>query len=307
MWFSHRNYLNEVPVEGKKNLRFLRRLGFWDRYHLQIIRTGNCVSLLTTPIAITEDSFWNINHFEDLAKFVFWTFNKSFLLKIIGRVEGQKLPVLLRCRDLLVEYPVAYAEPAPADADQELLFCYVKSAHMKTQSRFAQLYELDGQNRRDFLAAVEKRIADFPAALPQAAGNSVALPPAADSETTAEAIIFLEMLRPMDGSPENTLAFITAKIEEAGFNFKLFSPVKRLANGKNPYGFNGYMAGMIDFFYQHGYFKNEYGLEQIFEAYLRFSGNTIGKFKTFLSEFRNDRHYREFFQQLKALKIRKLP
>lgn len=307
MFVSHRHYLNEVPVEGKKNIRFLRHLGFWDRYLFQIIRTGNCVSLLSTPTAVTEDSFWNINHFEDLAKFVFWTFNKSFLLKVIGRVEGQKLPVLLRCRDLLMEYPVAYSEPEPADADQELLFCYRKSAHMKTQSRFAQLFQLDSQNRRDFLEAVEKRIADFPATLPQATGNSIALPAVEVSQTTAEAIIFLEMLRPMDGSPVKTLEFITAKIEEAGFNHKLFSPVKRLANGKNPYGFNGCMAGMIDFFYQHGYFKNEYGLEQIFEAYLRFSGNSIGKFKTFLSEFRNDRHYRESFKQLKGLKISKLP
>jgi len=132
MFISHRHYLNEVPVEGKKNLRFLRRLGFWDRYHLQIIRTGNCISLLTTPFAITEESFWNINHFEDLAKYVFWTFNKSFLLKIIGRVEGQRLPVLVCCRDLLVEYPVAYREQPPADADRSSCSATEKVAEIPT-------------------------------------------------------------------------------------------------------------------------------------------------------------------------------
>ena len=62
----------------------------------------------------------------------------------MGRIEGQRLPALLRCRDLLVEFPVAYQEPPAADADQELLFCYRKSAHMKTQARFALLYQLDG-------------------------------------------------------------------------------------------------------------------------------------------------------------------
>ena len=105
IYLSHRHYLNEVSVEGKKNIRFLRHLGYWDRYLFQIIRTGNCISLLSTPFTITEESFWNINHFEDLAKYVFWTFNKSFLLKILDRVESQRLPVLLRCRELLAEYP----------------------------------------------------------------------------------------------------------------------------------------------------------------------------------------------------------
>ena len=57
MWISHRHYLNEVPVEGKKNIRFLRRLGNWEQYLFQIIRTGNCVSLLSTPYSITEESF----------------------------------------------------------------------------------------------------------------------------------------------------------------------------------------------------------------------------------------------------------
>ncbi|HVU97329.1 MAG TPA: hypothetical protein VHE34_19000 [Puia sp.] len=306
MFISHRHYLNEVPVEGKKNLRFLCRLGFWDRYHLQIIRTDNCISLLTTPFAITEESFWNINHFEDLAKYVFWTFNKSFLLKILGRVESQRLPILLRCRDLLAEYPVAYKEPAPADADQELLFCYRKSAHLKTQAEFALLYQLDAQNRQEFLTAVEKRINDFPSSPPRLADGDTNLSPALDSPPAARAAIFLEMLRPMNGSPEDTLEFMISRTEEAGCHFKLFSPVKRLANGKNPYGFNGCVGGMIDFFYQQGYFKQEYNLEQVFEAYLRYSGNSIGKFKSYLSEFRNDRHYREFFRQLKGLKISKL-
>jgi len=89
-------------------------------------------SLLTTPFAITEESFWNINHFEDLAKYVFWTFNKSFLLKIIGRVEGQRLPVLVCCRDLLVEYPVAYREQPPADADRSSCSATEKVAEIPT-------------------------------------------------------------------------------------------------------------------------------------------------------------------------------
>ena len=75
----------------------------------------------------------------------------------------------------------------------------------------------------------------------------------------------------MNGNPKETLQFIKQKTEEAGFN--LFSPVPRLENGKNPYGLNGCMATMIDYFYQLNYFKKEYTLEQIFKAYLQYSGN----------------------------------
>lgn len=97
------------------------------------------------------------------------------------------------------------------------------------------------------------------------------------------------------------------KAEEAGFEFNLFSPVPRLENGKNPYGLNGCMAAMIDYFYQLNYFKKEYTLEQIFKAYLQYSGNSIGKLKTFLSEFRNDNSFINHVEKLKALKIKKLP
>jgi len=281
----------------------------YRQYISQILRTGNCISLISTPITVEEESFWNTNHFEDLAKYVFWTFNKSFLLKLLGNVEGQKLPLLLRCRELLLEHPVAYREPPPPEADDELLFCYRKHNSMKKYEYYAKVQALDEQNRKEFLGAVEKRIAILTSSLqPTADGQTADLPetatefPTADPPTPA----FLEMLRPTDGYPANTLGFIEAKIEEAGFSFKLFSPVAQLANGKNPYGFNGTAAAMIDFFYQHQYFKKEYSLEQIFEAYLRHSGNAIGKFKTFLSEFRNDRHYKQSFAKLKALKISKL-
>ena len=60
------------------------------------------------------------------------------------------------------------------------------------------------------------------------------------------------------------------------------------------------------FFYQHRYFKKEYSLEEIFKAYLEYSGNTIGKLHTFLSDFRDDKSYRKHFAKLKALKINKL-
>lgn len=66
------------------------------------------------------------------------------------------------------------------------------------------------------------------------------------------------------------------------------------------------MGAMIDFFYQLNYFKKEYNLEEILKAYLRYSGNSIGKLKTFMSEFRQDKSFIKYTDKLKALKIEKL-
>lgn len=66
------------------------------------------------------------------------------------------------------------------------------------------------------------------------------------------------------------------------------------------------MGAMIDFFYQLNYFKKEYNLEEILKAYLQYSGNSIGKLKTFMSEFRQDKSFMKYTDKLKALKIEKL-
>jgi hypothetical protein len=93
---------------------------------------------------------------------------------------------------------------------------------------------------------------------------------------------------------------------EAGFELQLLSKVDKLPNGKNPYSLNGAIAAMVDFFYQNNYFKKEYSLEQIFKAYSTYTGNSIAKLRSFLSEFRQDNSYIKHFEKLKQLKINKL-
>ena len=139
-----------------------------------------------------------------------------------------------------------------------------------------------------------------PASIEETAVVEDAMPPAFKS------LSFLNMLEPISGSPEETYTCHLLGRREAGFEFNLFSPVPRLENGKNPYGLNGCMAAMIDHFYQLRYFKKDYTLEQIFKAYLMCSGNSIGKLKTFISEFRYDNSFIKHAGMLKKLKIRKL-
>ncbi len=75
---SNRNYLKEVSVEGKITNKFNFKIGFYDQYAAQIVRSGNCITLLSNDITIDKNTFWNPNYFEDITKYVFWTFNKSF-------------------------------------------------------------------------------------------------------------------------------------------------------------------------------------------------------------------------------------
>jgi hypothetical protein len=303
---SNHYYLNEVQVEGKASNKFNFKIGFNAQYAAQIIRTGNCITLLSNHITLTDDSFWNTNYFEDLTRYVFWTFNKSFLLKLTEKMETLKLQVLKRCAELLLENFTPYTEPLHDHPDEELKWCYVKNENLKKDPKFSQMYLLDRQNRTAILSAVEKRIAEFPKPLlqPLAVDELVVLED--ETQPATKIILFLEVLKPINGSPEETLQFIQQKIEEAGFEFNLFSPVPRLENGKNPYGLNGCMAAMIDHFYQLNYFKKDYTLEQIFKAYRQYSGNSIGKLKTFLSEFRNTNSFIKHAEKLKQLKIKKL-
>ena len=191
-----------------------------------------------------------------------------------------------------------YGKSPDDSTDEELLFCFRKNANLKRDPKFAQMYQLDEQNRTAILLTVEKRINEI---LKTQTTLETQKPSMADTEiqTKADTVSFLEVLKPINGKPEETLQFIKQKTEEADFNFKIFSKIPRLENGKNPYRFNGCIAAMIDFFYQHNYFKKVYSLEEIFKAYLQYSGNTIGKLKTFLSEFRQDNSYLKHLISLK--------
>lgn len=136
----------------------------------------------------------------------------------------------------------------PENADEEVQFCYLKNGNLKKDPKFSQMYLLDQQNRTAILEAIEKRIAEFQKPLPQPAiFNEVAVK---NSEThpTNHTVTFLDVLRPLNGSAEETLQFIMQKTKEAGFEYNIFSRVPKLDIGKNQYGLNGCIAAMIDLF-----------------------------------------------------------
>ncbi|HVU93714.1 MAG TPA: hypothetical protein VHE34_00755 [Puia sp.] len=277
-------------------------MGNYDEYVSQVIRAGNCVTLLRESYPITVQSFWNINHFEKFAQSVFWTFNKSFLLKLLDRAGAQKPIELHRCRELLEQYPVAYPEPMPEDADDELKVCYLKNSNLKKSPKFRTMYSLDVENRKSILEAVNKRIA---ALFPPSSAPDPVIPSPVEPESTIP-ISFLSMVRPMNGTPEETLRFIAEQVDKAGIRFALFSPAERIYKNKNPYGLNGAMAATIRYFFERGYFNKEYSFAEVFKSYLVYSGNKVGKLPSFLENYQEDGHFQKYFDKLKDLKISKL-
>lgn len=293
---SNHHYLNEVSVEGKKTRKFHFHIGWYDLYAGQIIRTGNCITLLSNPYSLTVDTFWNIHYFEDITKFIFWTFNNSFRLKLIDQIALLPVSTIKHCLTLLDENFTPFDENRSANADEELQWCYQKNNYLKNDKAFRLMYQLDKENRTAIKEALERRTA----------GQSTETIHPTDEQQPSEPS-FLDLLRPMNDSSHETLYFIARKTEEAEFPHNLFQPVPKLTNGKNPYGLNGSMAAMIDFFYQHNYFKKGCTPEQIFRAYFAYSGNEPGKRSTFFSEFRDDNNFIKYSDKLKALKIQKLP
>lgn len=298
---SNHHYLNEVSVEGKKSSKFHFIIARYDLYVPQIIRTGSCITLLSNPIPITRNSFWNINHFEDLVKYVFWTFNRSFRLILLEEMEILHQSVVDWCLQLLEQHRKPYDESLEVTPDEELQWCFVKNRFLRNDNKFEQMYALDQENRITIKEALVRKQASFATEEVEVYRETKEI-----STTENKTATFLDTLRPLKTNPKETLDFIIDKVAEANFEYPLFSRIEKLSNGKNPYGLNGAIAALIDFFFQLNYFKKEYELEDLFKAYSAFTGNFIAKLKTFTSEFRQDNSYLKHFDKLKQLKINKL-
>ena len=298
---SNRMYLNEVSVEGKTSDWFNFKIGYYDLYAAQIIRIGNCITLLSNTLVLDKNTFWNTNYFEDLTRYVFWTFNKSFLITLTEAVNFLPAPSLNRCCELLRENFTPYDDNLEEQADEELYWCLIKNGHLKQDSKFSKIYDLDKENRTSLLQTLTEKIASL-----QTLQKETQALPAETVTVENKKPSFVDLLKPINDSSEATLNFIISKWTEAEFKLNIFSKVDKSADGKNAHGLNGAIAAMIDFFWKQNYFKEGYNMEEIFKAYFIYSSNYIAKFRTVLSHFREDNYYIEYFNKLKQLKINKM-
>ena len=302
-YYSNKNYINEIAIEEKHTSKFYFQLGYYDQYVAQVIRSGNALSLLSNQIVLNRENFWNLHYFEDIVRFIFWTFNKSFLLILKQKIETLDTITAGRCIQLLQQHTEPYTLSFIYEADEELYWCTVKNAHLKNDSKFDKMYQLDKVNRHLLLEALLKEVNENKIIADEKKKEEMVSPVL--TLPTKEST-FIDILEPINGSSEETLQFIISHSIAAGLDFDIFALIIKLDNGKNPYGLNSCIGAVIDYFYQLGYFKKAYELETIFMAYCSYSGNQIGKMKIFLSEFRQDKRYQKNTSKLKLLKINKL-
>jgi hypothetical protein len=84
------------------------------------------------------------------------------------------------------------------------------------------MYLLDRENRMALMAALSAKITSFDTqekALPKTSGETLTTEPSVAS--------FLDVLKPLNNNPNETLHYIVSKLEEAKFELKLLSKVDK--------------------------------------------------------------------------------
>ena len=95
---SNKNYIKEVSLDGKVSNTFNFKTGYYELYAAQIMRAGNCITLLSSAPVFSLESFRNSNLFEDIARYVFWTFNESYRLQLMEHLSNFSDVELQRCQ-----------------------------------------------------------------------------------------------------------------------------------------------------------------------------------------------------------------
>ena len=294
---SNRNYIKEVSIDDKVTNTFNFKTGYYDLYAAQIIRAGNCITLLSSPPTFSLNTFKNSNLFEDIAKYVFWTFNESYRQQLIEHLSDFSGVELQRCQILLHNNFIPYDGIGEDNPDEELVWCMVKNNHLKVDPKFESMYQKDRENREAILKEINKLV--------ELSGIN--------KNTIVSAIVhepkkqpdFLDMVIPLNGIIENTLNYIESKIIEARFPHNIFHTISKSKKGANKTGLNSEIAAMVNVFQDKGYFKREFTFKDIFKSFGIYTQNQAGKDYDY-SFFVQDYNYKKYLEDLKSLGINKM-
>ena len=300
-YLSNRFYLTEVPVENKRTLLphwfILRSIA---RNAMKIIRSGCCITLLSDYVPIEAKTFFRLLYFEDYARYVFWTFNDNFIIDLSRNVLLINEADINSCIEVLRIYPDAFNERLNTGLDDEISFCFRKVASLKKDRKFDQMFALDLQNRKTVLELLEKRLAGNE--MQEENKNGLFLEESPPENYHPREISFLEMLIPLNGSIENTLNYIEAKIIEARFPYNIFQTIKKTKKGANQKGLNSAIAAMVKIFQDKGYFKSEFTFKDIYKSFGIYTNNKSGKDYDY-SFFVDDYNFKNYLENLTALDI----
>jgi len=300
--FSNKNYIKEVSIDGKVTNTFNFKMGYYDLYAAQIMRAGNCITLLSSPPVFSLESFRNSNLFEDIARYVFWTFNESYRLQLIEHLSNFSGVELQRCQNLLNKNFIPYNNIKEDNPDEELVWCMVKNNHLREDPKFELMYQKDQQNRQAILNEINKLLELLDTN--KAEMVSFETPSTIDKEPKKQPG-FLDMIIPINGSIENTLNYIESKIIEARFPHNIFHTINKTKKGANQTGLNSEIAAMVNIFQDNGYFKQEFTFKDIFKSFGLYTKNQAGKDYDY-SFFVQDYNFKKYLENLKSLEINDL-
>ncbi|MDQ2720455.1 MAG: hypothetical protein M3Z26_11955 [Bacteroidota bacterium] len=296
---SNKNYIKEVSIDGKVTNTFNFKTGYYDLYAAQIITAGNCITLLSSPPVFSLESFRNSNLFEDIAKYVFWTFNESYRLQLIEHLSNFSDVELQRCQNLLYNNFIPYDGIGEDNPDEELVWCMVKNNHLRVDPKFELMYQKDRENREAILKEINKLIK----LLGTNKNETVSFDSLSEiNKEPKKQPDFLDMLTPINGSIEITLSYIESKIIEARFPHNIFHTIEKSKKGANKTGLNSEIAAMVNIFQDNGYFKQEFTFKDIFKSFGVYTKNQAGKDYDY-SFFVQDYNFKKYLEGLKFLKI----
>lgn len=291
-------YITEINMHnaGKNDYRsFMDNIAaFIDK----ILRRGNAISFSDTDYHVSENHFWDIEFFEDYCHFIFFCFKPGFtqkLIRVIQRIEQSDLSYF---QQILSRHPAAYIDAINHPTDPYLHFIGRKLFSLNNKNMLDEVIRLDKENRQLLLNALQQQTIAFQQ--PVLPGEPVQAPSTSSTP-------FTNTLKAVSGSVNNTKLFIQQQLTIAGIPFELFipKPVTKTRTNKNPDGFAGAVASMITFFKELGYFKDGFSFPEILDAYLKETGNSIGKLNNFKRNYLADNYYLRYKASLEDLSLKK--
>lgn len=318
-----RNYFYDIPIDGQvvqKN----RWLGIWPEGDLEfaskVIQTGNILSLTYFGFSLSKDNFWDQSVYPRLVLSTFWTFNSVFRAKLIAKVLDFRFDeAFVFYKELDSNFFPYKSIPAIRGGEYEYARI-IKYPNALQADSFKGVLEYDYKNRLTIKLALKNHCLNLLRSDKQVFGesqtgigekdkassisNTISLIKEINNSTLK--VSFIEMLKAVDHSVENTMKIIKGSLELANTKRDIFSPPVQTANGKNPKGFNGTIAAMVTFFFDSNFFMEQYSKEDIMEAYLFDYNIEIPKYKGNFDLFKDDFYYNNLIVRLRKLKINRL-
>ena len=285
----NKNYIIEVPVQVSVHPDSRGILGNHSLFIKNAIARGSCLTLHDISFNLLPDNFWNPDTFEEHCRYIFFTFQNSFLKKITTRLSSYQDSELNFFLETLSQITAPYSDVINHATDPYLFFCGKKLQSLKKSGYLEEAFAIDAENRKLLKATIQNLLKNDD--------------PEIKSETLTANNPFINLLKPFRGAKENTLKQIQRHLDKAELRHDLFKPASKTKGNKNQIGFNAMVAAMITVFKDLEYFEESQSFDTILDAYLEQTGNQIGNLGDFKNNYRNKHLFDKYKRELLELNI----